>query len=138
MSIQASESLAKFFKREVGQSLRLVGHYADDSITLVYLREDLRATYDESDFRRTFEIHRRDKAAAASQREVIEAGEHHCTLRVYDNAIVFNFAQTDDIGTVVSVSPDVGPQLLTFVTRSLEQLHKHSPQTVTAPAWLTD
>ncbi|WP_435195394.1 DUF7522 family protein [Natronomonas sp. EA1] len=138
MSIQASESLARFFKEEAGEDLRLVAHYTDRSVEFVYLREDLESTYDERDFQRTFDVHRQDRIAARKQSEVIDAGEHHCTLRVYDDAIVFNVAQTDDIGTIVSVNPDVGKTLLTFITRTLEQLHHNSPQEVTPPTWLTD
>lgn len=138
MSMQVSESLAAFFREEAGEDLRLVAHYTDQSVEFVYLREDLDSEYDESDFRQTFDVHRQDRIAAAKQAEVIDAGEHHCTLRVYDGAIVFNFAQTDDIGTIVSVNPDVGKTLLTFITRTLEQLHRNSPQQVTPPTWLTD
>lgn len=136
MSIDVSQSLCEFFEREAGPALRLVGHYTRDSVDLVYLREDLEDAYDEDDFRRTFGVHREDKAAALKQQSVIDAGNHHCTLRLYDEAIVFNFAQTGDVGTVVSVDPDVGQNLLTFVTRSLERLHTDSAQEVTAPEWV--
>lgn len=138
MSIEVSRALAGFFKQEVGQSLRLVGHYTDAEIDLVYLRADLQQRYDEGDFQQTFAIHRQDKAAAAQQQSVIAAGNHHATLRIYDEAIVFNFAQTDEIGTVVSVTPEVGRDLLTFVTRYLEQLQTNSPQEVTVPEWVSE
>jgi hypothetical protein len=136
MAVETSKSLAAFFRREVGQSLRLVAHYTATSVEFVYLREDLDDEYDERTFRDSFDIHRQDRGAAATQESTIQAGDHHCTLRVYDEAIVFNFSQTDDVGTVVSVTPDVGRDLLTFVTRSLEELHQNSPQRVDAPAWV--
>lgn len=138
MSIEASRALANFFKQEVGQSLRLVGHYTDDEIDLVYLRTDLQKRYDEADFQQTFAIHRQDKAAAAKQQSVISAGNHHATLRIYDEALVFNFVQTDDMGTIVSVAPEVGRDLLTFVTRCLKQLQANSPQEVTGPEWVSE
>lgn len=138
MSIQVSKSLATFFKQETGEALRLVAHYTDDSFDIVFLRDDLEKEYDDRAFRETFRNHRKDKAVARSQSEIINAGEQHCSLRVYDRAIVFNFSQTGDIGTIVSVSPDVGPDLLTFITRSLKELHEESPQQVTAPNWLSE
>lgn len=138
MSIQVSESIAAFFRQETGQALRLVAHYDDESSDIVYLRDDLEETYDDSDFRETFQTHRADRAAAAGQSETIEAGTQHCTLRVYDSAIVFNFCQTDNVGTIVSVNPNVGRNLLTFVTRSLQKLAEESPQHVTAPNWLSE
>lgn len=138
MSTQVSEALAEFFRDEAGQSLRLVGHYTDDSFDILYLRDDLADEYDDGDFEASFEVHRRDQAAAAEQGEVVQAGDQHCTLRVYDEAIVFNFTQTDDVGTIVSVNPAVGRNLLTFITRSLKQLDANSPQRVEPPDWLAD
>lgn len=135
MSIEVSQALSRFFRQEVGQSLRLVAHYTDDEIDFVYLRDDLEETYDEEEFSQTFTVHRQDKATAIQQQSVIAAGNHHVTLRIYDDAIVFNFTQTDEVGTVVSVTPEVGQNLLTFVTRSLKQLHTSSPQEVTVPQW---
>lgn len=138
MSIQASRALATFFRQETGDALRLVAHYSDDSLELVYLRDDLERRYDDDDFRETFRNHRKDRRVAASQSEILDAGTQHCTLRVYDEAIVFNFSQTDDIGTIVSLNPDVGQNLLSFITRSLNELHKESPQQVTAPKWVSN
>lgn len=136
MSKQTSEALANFFKQEAGDAVRLVAHYTADSIEFVYLRDDLAENYEKSDFEDSFAIHRQDKAAAARQEETINAGSHHCTLRVYDEAIVFNFAQTGDVGTIVSMNPETGRDLLSFMTRCLKRLHEDSPQDVRPPKWV--
>lgn len=138
MAIQSSRSLAEFFERRAGSHLRLVAHYEPADVEFVYTREDLDATYSDETFEESFEMHRRDQAAATHQADSLAVGDHHCTLRIYDEAIVFNFAQTDDVGTVVSLDPAVGTDLLSFVTTSLQELHENSPQRVEAPTWVQE
>lgn len=135
MSVRVSQVLAEFFEDEVGDALRLVAHYDADTLDIIYLRDDLEDHYSESDFEQTFAIHRREKEEAIQQEAVIDAGKHHCTIRLFDEAIVFNFSQTDSMGTVVSLSPDVGRNLLAFVTTCLQEIDEHSPQDASAPRW---
>lgn len=136
MSMKVSRELSSFFREEAGEALRVVAHYDTDSTEFIYLRDDLADGYSETDFERAFEIHRRDKEAAAHQESVIDAGRHHCTLRVYDGAIVFNFAQTGKIGTIISLDPDIGRNLLSFIMKCLHELDIHSQQEVSVPKWV--
>lgn len=135
MSTQVSRALAEFFEEKTGTALRLVAHYNDESVEFVFLREDLEDHYTEADFERTFAIHRQEKETAVRQESAVDLGRHHCTLRVFDEAIVFNFAQSGGLGTVVSLSPEVGRDLISFITRCLQELDDHSPQDVSAPDW---
>jgi hypothetical protein len=136
MDTTASNDLVGFLRDQAGEYLRAAIHYTDDDYELLYLRDDLDdveadATTDE------FVAYYRQKSREQEPERPFDLGHDHCTVSIYDEAILFHFTQDENVGTVITLSPEAGRDIIEFTTNCLEQLHLNSPQEIGAvPTWL--
>lgn len=138
MAKAAAGALVKFLQKQAGDYLRGAVHYTADDYETLYLRDDVGALYSGEKMQELFEYYRqvnRDQTLAPP----FDLGNDHCTVDFYDDAILFHFTQGDDVGTVITLAPEAGRDIIQFITECLEQLHKNSPQEIgAAPDWLRD
>lgn len=135
MSKDAASKLVEFLQSRAGEYLRGAVHYTGDDYEVLYLRDDVEQKYSEADLDALFSYWRRRNAGQGD--EPFSLGNLHSTVQLYDGGLLFHFTQGDELGTVITLDPEAGRDIVTFVTECLEQLHRHSPQTIAnAPDWL--
>lgn len=138
-SIKASRALVEYLQDRAGEALRVVFHYdpRSEGYEILYMREDIRDEYTEPELERHFDTFRRDSHLAEVQEGELSTGNHHCSIRVFDETLLFNFTHGPDVNTIVSIDPMVGRNLLKFVADSLEHVYAESPDISNrAPRWV--
>jgi hypothetical protein len=57
----------------------------------------------------------------------------------YDEAILFHFTQGEEVGTVITLSPEAGKDITQFITECIALLHRSSPQEISnEPEWVPE
>jgi hypothetical protein len=103
---------------------------------VLFLRSEIEAEYSERELDDLCDYWRdRDDDEDAP----FSVGNVHCTVQFYDEALLFHFTQGADVGTVVTLDPEAGRNIVRFITHCLELLHRDSPQTIEhVPTWLQE
>lgn len=137
MSTVISKEFVEFLKERTRGTLRVVAQYHANGHDLIYVREDIETEYTEYDFRGHMDAFRRDAATGSHQEQQLSAGDQHCSIRVFDETIIFNIIHDKEVGTIISLDPTAGRDLLGFIGTTLEQLHDTTDQEVKSrPDWL--
>jgi len=115
------KQLAKFLQSEVGDELRSVIHYDEDTFNLVYARDDVRDQYTESDLENV----RQDLGVASFGKPTMEDlyvhGDLQCTVHCFENAIEMQFLASATEGIAVGLDPAAFVTHRTFIGRCLEE-----------------
>lgn len=127
MAISASRQLVEFLQDQAGSALRSAAHYDTDGYEFLYLRDDVADQYTKDELRVVFETLSNEHATATEQQQVLHLGQHCCSVQVYDEGIMLNFAQTDTVRTLITLDPEAGRNLMTFIKNCLDQLAYVSP-----------
>lgn len=139
MHEKASQSLVNYLERKAGQALRVVFHYnaRSEEYELLYLREDIKRKYDRDDLEAHFDTFRRDAEVGRIQEGELDTGTHHCSIRVYDKSLIFNFTHHKRSNTIVSLDPTAGRDLLGFIAEALKALDvEASDGEYSTPKWV--
>ncbi|MCG1002763.1 MULTISPECIES: hypothetical protein [Halobacterium] len=137
MGKTGTEELIAFLRSEAGEYLRGAVYYTEDDYEVLFLRDDVAALYTDEELELLFDYYR-DQNRKEADVEPFDLGNDHCTVHFYDDAILFHFMQQETSGTIITLSPEAGRDIVQFITRCLKQLHENSPQSVETPAWLRD
>lgn len=130
--------LVEFLQSQAGDTLRGAVHYTSDDDEVLYLREDVADLYSEETLVELFRYYRQRNREKDTE-DPFDLGNCHCSVDCYDDALLFHFTQGDEVGTVITLAPQAGRDMLSFITACLEQLHRNSPQDIdNAPAWLLE
>lgn len=136
MSKGASETLVEFCQQEAGPYLRAVFHYENGEFERLYVRDDVAEQYSESEWDDYFSRLAAEEEDETGQTTALNVGNHHATLRLYDDALVLHFPQGEEVGTMVSFDPEAGRECSKFVLQSLHQLYTSSDQDIPrSPDW---
>jgi len=136
MSLHASQTIAEYCKEAAGSYLRTVFHYDNGDPETLFIRDDVDEQYAEAELAHYFRLLSATAADEGDQTDALHVGNHHGTLRLYDDALLLNFPQGDGIGTLIALDPEAGREIATFVTRCLARLHESSEQEIqNAPDW---
>lgn len=128
--------LVQYLRGEAGDYLRAALHYSEDNYEVLHVRDDVDARYTDEELGEFVEYYRGKRRQLAPDRP-FELGNDHCTVSVYDEAILFHFTQGTGVGTIVTLSPEAGRDIVQFITACLEQLYHNSPQDIdNVPTWL--
>lgn len=112
-------------------------HYSVDGYEVLYLREDVDDRYSHEDLTSMSEYYR-EQSEVQSAEAPFSLGNCHCNVSFYDTAILFHFAQGDGIGTVITLEPEAGRDIVGFITNCLRLLHADTRQSIeNAPTWLS-
>ncbi|WP_336036824.1 DUF7522 family protein [Halobacterium yunchengense] len=137
MVTTGADELVAFLQGEAGEYLRGAVYYSPTDHEVLYLRDDLEDRYGDAELAELFAYYR-DQNRKAAAVEPFDLGTDHCTVHFYDEAILFHFVQPGPSGTVITLEPEAGRDVVQFITRCLKQLHENSPQSIAAPEWLRD
>lgn len=138
MPEESATRLVEYLKKEAGEYLRGAIHYSADEYVTLFLRDDVAALYSAEKMEELAEYYRQETRNQSS-REPFDLGNNHCTVDFYDDAILFHFTQGDELGTVITLEPEAGRDIVGFITECLKQLHYNSPQEISeAPRWLEE
>lgn len=136
MSLTISDSIAELCQQEAGAYLRTVVHYENSDYEMLYLRDDVADEYTTSELTKYYDELSVEEEREKRQTDVLNVGNHHATLRMYDDALILHFPQGDDIGTVISFDPEAGRECSQFVVRCLSQLYATAEQDIPrSPDW---
>ena len=136
MSRESANRLVDFLKQQAGEYLRGAIHYSEDEYVSLYMRDDVDALYSPEKMDELTAYYRQENRDQAAE-EPFDLGTNHCTVNFYDDAILFHFTQGDEFGTVITLEPEAGRDIVGFITECLKQLHYNSPQEISeAPRWL--
>lgn len=124
MAMRASNRLVEYLQDRAGDALRVVFHYdaRDEGYEILHMRPDIEAEYTEAELRDHFDTFRRDSHLADVQQSKLHTGDHHCSMRVYDETLIFNFTLGERANTIISLDPNVGRDLLGFVGNAMSML----------------
>lgn len=135
MSKQASKRLVSFLEDRVGTPLRVVFHYDthSDEFEILYMRDDIAESYTREELGTHFESFRQDASIGDFQETALDTGNHHCSIRLFDDTLLFNFTLGERYNTIVSMDPEVGRDLLGFFTSAIAELKDDSERTDWSP-----
>lgn len=115
------EQVATFLQKEVGDELRSVIYYDEDTFDVVYARDDVRDQYSESELEQV----RQELGVASFGKPALEDlyvhGELNCTVHCFDEAIEMQFIASDTEGISVGLDPAAFVTHRTFIGRCLEE-----------------
>lgn len=131
----AANKLVEFLDEQAGTYLRGALHYTSEDYSVLFLRDDIEDKYSTEELEGMCRYWRWRNNNRGNN--PFSLGNQHCTVEFYDGALMFHFTQSEDVGTVITLDPEAGRDIVTFITRCLKHLHQHSPQTIdNAPTWL--
>lgn len=138
MPRESANRLVDFLEEQAGEYLRGAIHYSEDEYVSLYMRDDVDTLYSSEKMDELVAYYRQENQNQ-TVKEPFDLGSKHCTVKFYDDAILFHFTQGDEVGTVITLEPEAGRNIVGFITECLKQLHYNSPQEITsAPRWLED
>lgn len=121
MAPRDPERLTEFLKSEVGDELRSVIYYDEDTFDLVYARDDVREQYTESEL----EDVRQDLGITSFGKPALEGlyvhGDLQSTVHCFEDAIEMQFLLSDTEGIAVGLDPAAFVTHRTFIGRCLEE-----------------
>ncbi|MFC3477643.1 DUF7522 family protein [Halobacterium litoreum] len=131
------EALVEFVRDAAADRLRGVVRYHEDDYRFLYEREDAGwGPSETADVERFVDQFRHAELDEVERTHLLNVGNHHATVRLYDGAVVIHFPQGEGVGTLVSLDPEAASDLATFVSSCLGHLYRDSPQVVeNAPDW---
>lgn len=138
MPQESANRLVEYLNEQAGEYLRGAIHYSADDYFTLYLRDDIKSLYPPEKLDELARYYRQEELNQASD-EPFNLGTNHCGVKFYDETILFHFTQGENVGTVITLEPEAGRDIVAFISECLEQLHHNSPQEIVdAPTWLDD
>lgn len=131
-----SDQLVEFLREKAGPALRVVARYDGDSYEFRFVRDDIESQYSREELRQHVESFRIDENVAKALERDLIAGDHHCSIRIFDETVILNFTQGAGLGTIISLDPTAGRDLLAFITEALRVLDSTNEQIKSKPNWL--
>lgn len=116
----ANPDLIAFLEDRAGDMHRGTARYDGESPDVLYLRDDLREQQIQSEIDRV--LNRVRPEATSKEEQSFPFGGLYATVRVFEEATVLHFPTGSDRGIVVSLEPDSGQELNTFVGQCLQQI----------------
>jgi hypothetical protein len=87
---------------------------------------------DEYDLGRIARGFRMAEPLESRRAEALSVGDHHVTVRMYDEALILHFPQDDEVGTVVTLDLAAAGELSGFVADVLAHLDRDDPERLAA------
>lgn len=121
---EAAERLTERCRELAGDSLRAVVLYSETGDDVVYLREDLEATYEAGEMDAiavtAYELHDDLRTFGSDS---LDMTGYWGTVHVFDDVVAMQFVYDASHGVLVSFDPDVGQNLHEFVRDCQGILH---------------
>lgn len=115
MSIEATARLTRYARDQLQGSLRTVAIIYDGGFEVLYLRDDLKDQYTPATYGDIVEVFRKIPTADWTGPGEAPMGKRNSVVHCYENAFVFQFNISGCHSVLMSVEPDVGTKLRTFI-----------------------
>ncbi|MBX0293520.1 DUF7522 family protein [Haloarcula nitratireducens] len=115
------ERVASYLEREVGDELRSVIYYAEDTFEVVYARADVRSQYTDRDLEKVRQELGITSFGKPAMEDLYVHGDLKCTVHCFENAIEMQFVASDAEGIAVALDPAAFVAQRTFVARCMEE-----------------
>lgn len=135
-SAAGQAALVSFLRDAVGGELRTILQYDQESFDFLYAREDAIEKDSAEDAQGFVEDLRNAETSETRRTDLHNIGDHHATVRVYDESVLIHFPQGDDVGTLVTVDPSAAGNLTGFLAACLDYLRRTDQEIEHAPEWL--
>lgn len=122
MPIETGETLVKFSKDKLGDSLRTVVVLYENDFEMVYLDDRLQESYSADQFRQVVNSFRIDLSETFHSTTDSLLGHKNCLIHSHEYAYVFQFPHEDCHSILLSVEPEVGSNLKSFIDRCRKQI----------------
>lgn len=111
----ATAELVPALKDEVGAALRSVGRYNGKEHEVEYLREDVETIYDSDEIDDIFDDLALQGMSSDHLENLFNAGDLHCAMFRFDDALMFHFPHADFSGLFVTLDTGAGVDVESFV-----------------------
>ena len=105
--------LITYLRDTVDDNLRGVAVYNQDAYDVVYLRDNLRTRRFKSEVDQM--IDRLQQETRAREQRAFPFGDLTGTVRSFEEAMVMHYPHTQERGTLITLDPEVGRDLNTFM-----------------------
>lgn len=122
MEKEVATQLEEYARNQVDKSLRTVAILFEGDSEVLYLRDDLRAEYDASDYKSVVDTFRQVPELGRTRTGDLPLGNKKCLIHYHDAAFVFQFPSENCHSILLSVEKDVGSRLQTFIEGCQNQL----------------
>lgn len=115
MGHEVAERTATRLRERLGDGLRTVVVATADGWEASYLRDDLRKEYDQRGYEAVVDVFRSDEAFLRPATGDLPIGPRHAVVHYHENAFVLQFPISEAETILISVSPESGRDLMTFI-----------------------
>lgn len=120
MPRETSNRLVEFARDQIGNALRTVIVLYETDYEVIYLREDLDDSYTPTRFESAADSFRVDLGHHVDGDTII--GTKQAVIHQHDDAFVFQFPHPGCHSVLMSVEPEVGSQLRSFVAECKQRI----------------
>lgn len=115
MARQAAERVTDRLVSELGDGLRTVVIVSPSGFDVHHLNEQLRREYSREQFAKVVDTFRLDQPLFSPGIEGEPVGERQAVLHYHENAFVLQLPCSEEDTILISVDPNVGRDLLSFI-----------------------
>lgn len=115
MVTQAANRVTEFLLDKVDDGLRTVVIVQPDGFEITYLNDALKREYAREEFADVVDTFRLDDPLWSPDIEQMPVGRRRAVLHYHANAFVLQFPCSDEETILISVTPEVGRDLLGFI-----------------------
>lgn len=117
---ESHRQLVDYLRNQAGDYLRGVARYDSGGHSVIYLRDNLRSRRFKSDVSQM--IDRLKQETRARENRAFPFTDLHGTVRLFEEAMVMHYPHTQERGTVITLDPEVGQNLSTFMHECEERI----------------
>lgn len=111
----AARRVTKLLRERVGEGLRTVVTVGSDDFEVHYLRDDLAQEYSRETFAAVVDTFRLEQPQLSPGTGTLPVGERRAVVHYHEEAFVVQLPVAADESVLVSLTPDAGRDLLTFL-----------------------
>lgn len=120
--MEHAEALVRYLSDRGGSMVRSAIYYDEETIEMLYMRDDVQEQYTERDVERIANMLRQEKRRPKLE-ELFELGEFHCSLFGFRDGIVMHFPQGPSRGTLVSLDAQASAQFNEFAAECAARVY---------------
>lgn len=108
MATRMASRLEEYFTARVGENLRSIVTYEEDSFELEYLRDDVGDRYTDIEIDKAIDESRMESLSAPIYDGLYDDdhGDLTCMVKCYDHVIEMNFVLNDGVGAAVALDAE--------------------------------
>lgn len=123
MVYDSAQRATEYVTDRVGDGLRTVVVVEEDGMEIEYLRDDLKREYSEESFADVVDTFRLEQPFMSPDLESRPVGERRAIVHYHENAFVLQFPLSPSESILISLTPESGRNLLSFIEKCHQLIH---------------